>query len=47
MRVREIAAVTDLSEDAVKQRLSRAMRELRRRVGGRPERGGEVDYATR
>lgn len=47
LRIREIAAMTDLGEAAVKQRLSRAVRELRRRVGGLPERGGEVDYATR
>jgi len=47
LRCREIAAVTGLSNDAVKQRLSRALRELRRRVSGQPERGGEVDYATR
>ena len=47
LRCREIAAATGLSEAAVKQRLSRAVRALRRRVGGVPERGGEVDYATR
>jgi RNA polymerase sigma-70 factor, ECF subfamily len=47
LRCREIAAVTDLSEDAVKQRLSRTVRILRQRVCGRPETGGEVDYATR
>lgn len=47
LRCREIAAVTGLSEAAVKQRLSRTVRELRRRVGERPETGGEVDYATR
>ncbi len=47
LRCREIAAVTGLTEDTVKQRLSRAVRELRRRVSGQPERGGEVDYATR
>ena len=47
LRCREIAAALDLSESAVKQRLSRAVRELRRRVGGRPATEGEVDYATR
>ena len=47
LRCREIAAMTGLSEAATKQRLSRAVRELRERVVERPERGGEVDYAIR
>ena len=47
LRCREIAQATGLSEAAVKQRLSRAVRHLRRRICGKPERGGEVDYATR
>lgn len=47
LNCREIALTTGLSEAAVKQRLSRAVRHLRRRLGGKPERGGEVGYATR
>jgi RNA polymerase sigma-70 factor (ECF subfamily) len=46
LRHREIAAILGLSEDAVKQRLSRALRELRQRLRGRSARGGEVDYAV-
>jgi len=47
LRWREIAAMTGVKEDAVKQRCSRMVRELRRRLIGRPERKGEVDYAIR
>ncbi len=47
LRWREIAEMTDLKEDAIKQRCSRAVRDLRRRMIGRPERKGEVDYAIR
>lgn len=44
LRYREIAAQLGLTEDAVKQRFSRALRELRVRLEGRTEEGGEVDY---
>ncbi len=46
MRCREIAACLGLSEDAVKQRFSRAMRELRVGLVKHSGRGGEVDYAV-
>lgn len=46
LRHREIAALTGLSEAAVRQRLSRALRELRRHVRGPHTCEGEVDYAT-
>lgn len=47
LRWREIAAMTGSNEAAVKQRCSRAVRDLRRRLIERPEPQGEVDYATR
>ncbi len=43
----EIAAITGVSETAVRQRTSRAVKLLRERVVGTPEPGGEVDYAIR
>lgn len=46
LRHREIGAVLGLGEEAVRQRLSRALRDLRRRLRGRTARGGEVDYAV-
>jgi RNA polymerase sigma-70 factor (ECF subfamily) len=45
LRYGEIAAYLGLSEDAVKQRFSRTLRELRIRVRERTARGGEVGYA--
>ncbi len=47
LRCREIATMTEMSEAAIKQRLSRAVRQLRERVVEGPERKGEVDYAIR
>jgi RNA polymerase sigma-70 factor (ECF subfamily) len=46
LRYRQIAAVLDLSEDAVKQRISRTLRDLKSRLVSRAQRGGEVDYAV-
>jgi RNA polymerase sigma-70 factor (ECF subfamily) len=46
MRYRDIAACMGLSEDAVKQRFSRALRELRLRWERQSAKGGEVDYAV-
>ena len=45
LRYREIADCLGLSEDAVKQRFSRTLREIRARVGDRRTKDGEVDYA--
>jgi RNA polymerase sigma-70 factor (ECF subfamily) len=45
LRYREIAECLGLSEDAVKQRFSRTLRELRRQWRGRETKRGEVDYA--
>jgi RNA polymerase sigma-70 factor (ECF subfamily) len=45
MSYRDIALCVGSSETAVKQRFSRALRELRARLARRSERGGEVDYA--
>jgi RNA polymerase sigma-70 factor (ECF subfamily) len=45
MRYRDIAACMGLSEDAVKQRFSRALRDLRARWERHSAKGGEVDYA--
>ncbi len=47
LRWREIAAMTGLREETVRKRCSRAVGDLRRRLVGRHERGGEVDYAIR
>jgi RNA polymerase sigma-70 factor (ECF subfamily) len=45
LRYRDIAELTGMSEDAVKQRFARALRDLRARLAERESRGGEVDYA--
>jgi len=45
LRYREIGECLGLSEDAVKQRFSRALRELRRQWKGHETKRGEVDYA--
>ncbi|MBC8426916.1 RNA polymerase sigma factor [bacterium] len=47
LRIREIAATTDLCGGALAPLPSRAARPLRRRAGGVAARGGEGDYATR
>lgn len=46
MRYREIAACMGLSEAAVRQRFSRALRELKVRWERQSTEGGEVDYAV-
>ena len=43
----EAASLTGLTEAAVRQRLSRAVKQLRERVAGDLEPEGEVDYAIR
>lgn len=47
LRHAEVASLTGLTEVAVRQRLSRAVKQLRERVAGDPEPEGEVDYAIR
>lgn len=46
LRYREIATVLGLSEDAVKQRFSRTVRELKRRLEETPAEGKAERYAT-
>lgn len=46
LRYRDIASCLGLSEQAVKQRFSRALRDMRIRLAQRSIRGGEVDYAV-
>ena len=46
LRYRDIASCLGLSEQAVKQRFSRTLRDLRIRLAQRSIRGGEVDYAV-
>jgi len=47
LRHREIGNLLGLNEAAVKQRISRALQELRRRANKKTMTGGEVDFATR
>ncbi len=46
LRYGEIAACLGLSEEAVKQRFSRSLRQLRNEFGNREDNEGEVDYAV-
>jgi RNA polymerase sigma-70 factor, ECF subfamily len=45
LRVREIAALLDMSEAAVKQRFARTLRELRNKLGDHVEAKGAAGYA--
>lgn len=45
LRVREIAALMDMSEAAVKQRFARTLRELRSKLGEAPATKGAAGYA--
>jgi RNA polymerase sigma-70 factor (ECF subfamily) len=46
LRYKEIAVLLDLREEALRQKVSRALREMRTQLEENPEEEGEVDYAV-